>query len=219
MSKPIKIGGIVLIVTFYIYFIAKILGVIQIFETPSIANLPSLKLEGWHYATNLKTVKRLDYICFNQINPDFEQSTWVQRVVGIEGDCIEMRNGVLFVNDKNIDDSIVTLHNFIVDINLLPRIQKELNLDVSSVVNMIDSCMISVTKEQVQPYMNVRTYHNDFQNEYLSDLFKPSWSVNNFGPIVVPKNMFFVLGNNRDNSIDSRHFGFIKKENVTGVLF
>lgn len=36
--------------------------------------------------------------------------------------------------------------------------------------------------------------------------------------VVVPRNSYFVLGDNRDNSRDSRHFGFIPKGNVVGKV-
>lgn len=41
-----------------------------------------------------------------------------------------------------------------------------------------------------------------------------------YGPYVVPNDSYFMLGDNRNNSIDSRYFGPIKKEKLLGrVVF
>jgi signal peptidase I len=41
-------------------------------------------------------------------------------------------------------------------------------------------------------------------------------SRDNWGPIVVPEDRLFVLGDNRDNSEDSRYWGFVEPRQVTG---
>lgn len=39
-----------------------------------------------------------------------------------------------------------------------------------------------------------------------------------FGPVTVPEGSYFVLGDNRDRSADSRFWGFVKKEKIKGTV-
>ena len=38
----------------------------------------------------------------------------------------------------------------------------------------------------------------------------------NFGPVTVPKDKLFVMGDNRDQSYDSRYWGFVDLKDVLG---
>lgn len=41
-------------------------------------------------------------------------------------------------------------------------------------------------------------------------------AVRDFGPVTVPQDNYFVMGDSRDNSKDSRHFGFVERKAIVG---
>ena len=69
------------------------------------------------------------------------------------------------------------------------------------------------------------SYRDNFPSgNYISPEVNSSWwiemhSVVHDGEIVVPPGHFFVLGDNRDESLDSRYWGFVPRENIIGRPF
>jgi signal peptidase I len=52
----------------------------------------------------------------------------------------------------------------------------------------------------------------------IKQLYGQRWNQDNFGPVVVPANAYFVLGDSRHNAMDSRYIGAIPKEDFRGTI-
>lgn len=68
--------------------------------------------------------------------------------------------------------------------------------------------------KRVIPRSNGRIFWN---NKWQKNKFMGSRD--NFGPVVVPKEMYFVMGDDRDVSYDSRFWGFLDRKSIMGSPF
>jgi signal peptidase I len=76
-----------------------------------------------------------------------------------------------------------------------------------------DYIRVTVQTDQEDPRMR------NWQVNYLLSTadagdYRPS--LKNWGPLVVPADSFFVMGDNRDNSYDGRYWGFLGRDRIRG---
>lgn len=161
-SNKIDIHSILLI-----YFLCGCLMVSILFLTTKLFSYRhvisesmenTLKVEDKYITNNIaysfnNKPQRGDIIDF--LSPD-EREIYVKRVIGLPNDKVEIKNGIVYINDKILEE------NYII------------------------------------PYKD------------------------NHGPFIIPDNEYFVLGDNRGSSYDSRlwKYKFVKEEDIIGkVLF
>ena len=131
------------------------------------------------------TPDRGDVVVFK--TPENNRTDYIKRVIGLPGDKIEIKNGIIFINGSEI-------------------LRKKLN-------DFIDTDNKTSNKR-------VRMYNEYFFNKEINILdITDNGIADNTQLFNVPENHFFVMGDNRDNSQDSRFIstvGFIPYENLVG---
>ena len=64
--------------------------------------------------------------------------------------------------------------------------------------------------------IEIRNHTTYVNGQPLYEPYVVDQSKNDFAQIVVPKDSVFVMGDNRNNSADSREWGFLPMQNITG---
>ena len=87
---------------------------------------------------------------------------------------------------------------------------KDPDVDFIKRIIGIPGDVIEVRNKQV--YRNGEALKEDYVRIDEPDRIIPGRDI--FGPVTVPEGMYFVMGDNRDNSMDSRFWGFVPKNDI-----
>ena len=123
--------------------------------------------------------------------PKDETLYYIKRVIGVPGDTIELKNKVLYINQKMITRDLV------------PAAEAE-----KTYATLEDS---RYNTANIDMYIE---HLDGVDHKIMID--KNSYMSENYGPTVVPPDSLFVMGDNRDFSNDSRFWGFVPFNNVKG---
>ena len=132
--------------------------------------------------------------------PEDPSLDYIKRVVGIPGDKVAYQNKRLTVNGQPIETT---------------RVNDYLHPE-----------RLYYSKQLVEKTGGVeyRTLNDDDAPAFISDAtrfpHRENCLYNNAGVIcTVPAGHYFMMGDNRDNSRDSRFWGFVPEENIVGKAF
>jgi signal peptidase I len=133
------------------------------------------------------------------------------------GDTVEIRNGDLFVNGISSDGPLNLKKLYIIPY----AIAVDLDFEEGEAIPAPHDSIIAPleTIKQKDLIQKTRLYIDNRADEAIKKIYGQPWSSYNFGPYVVPANSYFVMGDNRYNSMDSRYSGPVEKKSyLTTVL-
>ncbi|GLB53032.1 signal peptidase I [Neptunitalea chrysea] len=196
------------------YFLVTQLHFLSIYTISSSSSAPNLLPGEIVFSSNLKEPERYDFVVFKL--PD-STSNMVQRVCGMPGDTIEIFQSNLYVGEYSPDDKDFKVkHFYIIHKNLLYSISDMEYRQGHPIGN--DSVFIGLTAKENKIVGEPEIAIPDVPNPIMKNKYGKPWGLVNFGPYIVPENSVFVLGDNRENSRDSRYFGCVAKNDIVGTI-
>jgi signal peptidase I len=146
----------------------------------------------WAPFVHYRDIQRGDVIVFYKPNPETPDLFLVKRAIGIPGDRIHLRNGIVYLNGVKQDE---------------PEAGKpSADGDPYHAYNPYRDDFPSVPPppDEIQPLGITASWALDLPNHIQN------------GDLVVPPGMVFAMGDNRTESADGRYWGFVPMQNIEG---
>jgi signal peptidase I len=135
---------------------------------------------------------------------------WVKRVIGLPGDTVEVSNGILILNGRPV-----------------PRTgEGMLGVPVSpnSPCRVAPGATPQIVRVEGEALCRYPVYRETLPNGHSYRILDQADDIrgDNFGPVTVPPGHLFLMGDNRDDSFDSRFaideggIGLVPLENLVG---
>ncbi len=165
---------------------------LEAFRIPVASNYPNI-IPGDRLLANKLVYKtanpqRGDLVVF--LNPENRRINFIKRVIAIAGDTVEIKDGRLYINDEKLP------------FKALPQ-------------STLDNIRIKVDGQPLEGEVFEET-NGDAKYKIFIAKAPEDKAPDDFAKITVPKYHCFVLGDNRNNSYDSRNFGPVPIASIKG---
>ena len=186
------------------------------FKIPSGSMIPTLAVgdlilvNKFHYGVRLPVLntkitegtapKAGDVMVFRY--PPKPSLDYIKRVVGVPGDEVAYINKRLTVNGKALDTKSVPEFFEEDAMRYFPQFEEQLG-DKSHRLLNDDSRRAGISDAEVMDFPNRQNCRYSAEGVVCK----------------VPEGHYFMMGDNRDNSLDSRYWGFVPDKNIVGKAF
>jgi len=148
---------------------------------------------------------------------------WVKRCVGLPGDTVVIRNKVIFVNGKRFPIPLNVQYQLqpvkrkdVKNPNIFPATKNWNEDNYGPLVIPKKGDIVRISKENIDKWKTL--INREFGKEVVS-INKNGIRINRktTDHYTIQQDYYFMIGDNRDNSLDSRFWGFVPRENIVGT--